>query len=71
MKILTWILAKFFLDSNIDFIKETLIGSLFIIPELLLVMSLITILENNISIELEMEDHLLNHIVCLEQTILV
>lgn len=69
--LLTWILAKLLLNSSIDLIKESLVSSLFIIPELFLIMSLITILENNVSVKLEMENHLLNHIIGFEQAILI
>lgn len=69
--VLTWILAKLLLNSSIDLIKESLVSSLFIIPELFLIMSLITILENNVSVKLEMENHLLNHIIGFEQAILI
>jgi hypothetical protein len=68
-KSLTWVFAKLFLDSNIDLIKETLISTFFVVPELLLVSSLFTILLEDISIKLEMEDHLLNHVFSLEEPV--
>ena len=67
---LTWVLAKLFLDSDVDLIKKTLVSTLFVVPKLLLISSLFTVLLEDISIELEVEDHLLNHVFCLEEPVL-
>ena len=52
----TWVLAELFLDGNVDLVKQALVCSLLIVPELLLIAGLITVLSDNMTIELEVEN---------------
>ncbi len=69
--LLTRVFSELLLDSDVNLIKQALIGALLIVPDLFLVASLITVLRDHVTIELEVENHMLYNIVGLEVAILV
>lgn len=48
-----------------------MVGTFLIVPELFLIMGLITFFDDDVAIKLEVEDHLFDHIIGLEQSIFV
>jgi len=65
------VLSKLFLDSDVNLIKQALVGALLIVPNFFLIASLITVLRDDVTVELEVENQMLNNIVSLEVAILI
>ena len=68
--LLTWIFSKLFFNRLIHFIKQLLIHSFFIVPVVFLISGFFGVVEENVSINWDMEDQLLYLITNFEHSIL-
>lgn len=70
MLVVTWVLAELLLDGDVHLVEQTLVALLLVFPVLFLVTRLVAVLENDISIELEVEHQLVHVVLSLESTVL-